>query len=186
MGMSVAGVVKMLAILVLVASGSVAAKMSQDAPSSQATLALRAAVGSVSKAQQPCAPGAQGDQDKYVYRPERLQVLQPCLRITGTVDSLQLDSDGDVHFRIRLDPPYQALLVDGNKDQGGDLVVEPVCYTFPLHADALRLCASDPDRVQSIPQAGDHVWMEGRYVLDAGHTAWSELHPLYRWGKANP
>jgi hypothetical protein len=133
-------------------------------------------------AEQPCAPG---DQDPYVYQPERLQVLRPCLRITGTVDEINLEDDGDVHLRIGLDPAYHALLTDGNKYEGGDLVVEPICYALPLEADALRLCASNPDRIQNMPQVGDHVWVEGRYVLDLAHWAWAELHPLYRWGKAD-
>jgi hypothetical protein len=128
-----------------------------------------------------CTPG---DQDQYIYSPERLQVLKPCIRITGTVDYLNVEDDGDVHFRIGLDPPYRGLLADGNKDEGGDLVVEPVCYALPLQANAMRLCASNPDRIQGIPQVADHVWMEGRYVLDLGHSAWSELHPMYRWGMA--
>lgn len=131
-------------------------------------------------AEQPCTPG---DQDPYVYRPERLQFLRPCLRVTGTVTYLHVEDDGDVHLRVRLDAPYQSLLVDGNKFESGDLVVEPVCYALPLHADAMRLCAADPDHVSSVPQLGDHVWMEGRYVLDLGHAAWAELHPLYRWGR---
>jgi len=112
-------------------------------------------------------------------------VLKPCIRITGTVDYLNVEDDGDVHFRIGLDPPYRGLLADGNKYEGGDLVVEPVCYALPLQANAMRLCASNLDRIQGIPQVADHVWMEGRYVLDLGHSAWSELHPLYRWGKAD-
>ena len=128
---------------------------------------------------QPCTPG---DQDPYVYRPERLQLLLPCLRVTGTVTYVHTEDDGDVHLRLRLDPPFDGLLVEGNKATSGDLVIEPVCFAIPLHADALRLCAADPDRLPSVPELGDHVWMEGRYVLDIGHTAWAELHPLYRWG----
>jgi hypothetical protein len=131
-------------------------------------------------AERSCAPG---DQDPFVYRPERLQFLRPCLRVTGVVRAVFVEDDGDVHLRVALDPPYDALLVEGNhKATDGDLVVEPVCFALALHADALRLCASDPDPVSSVPQVGDHVWMEGRYVLDIGHTAWAELHPLYRWG----
>lgn len=134
----------------------------------------------VSAAGEPCTPG---DQDQYVYRPERLLVLKPCLRITGTVAWLHIEDDGDVHYRIRPDPPYTDLLVPGNEVQGNNLVAEPVCYALPLHADALRLCATNANRMLSIPEVGDHVWMEGRYVLDVGHVSWAELHPLYRWGK---
>jgi len=133
-----------------------------------------------------CTPGEEGDQDRYVYRPERLQLLKPCMHMTGTVDHLVVEPDGDVHLSVRPDPAYQGLLVEANKPGGGYLVVETVCYSFSFHADAMGLCAADTDRMQNIPQAGDHVWMEGRYVLDVGHSAWAELHPLYRWGEANP
>jgi hypothetical protein len=171
--------VKLLMLLGLVILLGGAIKVAGSTPASPVTVAPPVIA---SGAEQPCTPG---DQDQYIYVPERLQVLKPCLHISGTVDDLNVEDDGDVHLRIRLDPPYQSLLVDSNKYEGGDLVVEPVCYALPLQADAMRLCASNPDRIQSSPLVGDHVWMEGRYVLDLGHSAWSELHPLYRWGKAD-
>ncbi len=170
--------VKLLMLLGLVALMGGAVKLAQVTRGSVTVGALPVLAEG---AEQPCAPG---DQDPYVNRPERLQLLRPCLRVTGTVSYLHIENDGDVHIRVRLDPPYQSLLVDGNRAQGGNLVVEPVCYALPLQADVMRLCASDPDRVSSIPQLGDHIWMEGRYVLDIGHTSFVELHPLYRWGKA--
>jgi hypothetical protein len=106
------------------------------------------------------------------------------VRVTGTVDSQNVEDDGDAHIDIRLDLPYQALLTAGNKSERGDLIVEAVCQELPMQADAMGLCASDFDRTVSVPRVGDRVWMEGRYVLDTEHNGWSELHPLYRWGKA--
>ena len=51
----------------------------------------------------------------------------------------------------------------------------------------VRLCASDPDPyLGPFPREGDHVWMEGRHVLDLQHSSQAELHPLYRWGIINP
>ena len=171
---------KVLVLLGLVVLMGGAVKVAQD---TRGSVTIGALPTLAKEAEQTCTPG---DQDQYVNRPERLQLLRPCLRVTGTVDYLHIENDGDVHIRARLDPPYQSLLVDGNnKVEGGDLVVEPVCYALPLQADVMRLCASDPDRISSIPQLGDHIWMEGRYVLDIGHTSFAELHPLYRWGKAS-
>ncbi|TMF58668.1 MAG: hypothetical protein E6I19_01420 [Chloroflexi bacterium] len=77
--------------------------------------------------------------------------------MVGTVVSSSAEADGDVHLQIRLDPPYQGVLRPGNPD--------------PL--------------LGGLPGVGEHVWMEGRYILDSQHHAWAELHPLYRWGAIN-
>jgi hypothetical protein len=88
-----------------------------------------------------------------------------------------------VHINVRLDAAYVGLLNEGNQFENGELVVEPVCQIPPPQADAIRVCAADPDPLAGLlPRVGDHVWMEGRQVLDLQHHAWMELHPLYRWG----
>jgi len=131
-----------------------------------------------------CAPT---DQDRYVYRPARLQALRSCVRVTGTIVASSAEADGDVHINVRLDAPLEALLVTGNAFEDGALIVEPVCQFPPLQAEAIRICASDPDPLAGgLPRVGDHVWLEGRYVLDLQHHAWAELHPLYRWGPVAP
>ncbi len=131
-----------------------------------------------------CPPA---DQDQYVYRPARLQPILPCVRATGTVVAKSTEADGDIHLQLRLDAPAQGLLNAGNEKQGGNLVVEPICQFPPVQADAIRICASDPNPVRGpVPSVGEHVWMEGRYVLDLQHYGWAELHPLYRWGHINP
>lgn len=127
-----------------------------------------------------CTPG---DQDAYTYRPARLHVLAPCLRVVGTVEGSSTEADGDVHLNVRLDDVYRGILVDGNSFEDGDLIVEPVCHIPPLQADAIRVCAADADPLGDVPKVGDHVWLEGRYLLDLQHHAWAELHPLYRWGR---
>ena len=127
-----------------------------------------------------CAPT---DQDRYVYRPARLQVVAPCTRVTGRVVASSLEADGDVHINVRLDAPYLGLLNSGNLFEDDALIVEPVCQIPLLQADAIRICAADADPLTgALPRVGDHVWMEGRQVLDLQHHAWVELHPLYRWG----
>lgn len=128
-----------------------------------------------------------GDQDKYVYSPDRLTVLQPCVRISGTVVDIQRAEDGDFHIDVKVDQESAAVLTPGNATEGaGYLIVEPVC----VHAAspvAEGLCKTDPDPVDmSKLAAGQHVWMEGRYVLDSEHSDWAELHPLYAWGVIAP
>jgi hypothetical protein len=140
--------------------------------------------GSALPTQSSCTPT---DQDQYVYRPARLQLIAACIRITGTIVSSAAEADGDVHISVRLDPEYQALLTEANLNEGGTLTVEPVCVFPPLQAEAIRVCASDSDPLPGgLPAVGGHVFMEGRYVLDLQHHASAELHPLYRWGTLPP
>jgi hypothetical protein len=129
-----------------------------------------------------CAPT---DQDRYVYDPGRLQVVQACLRVTGTVDRVIVSTDGDSIILLRLDPPYQHLLTPGNfeGEDGGDLGIEAVCTIPPVEAIVIGLCAGDPDpAVGPYPPVGAHVWVEGRYIYDLHHESHAELHPLYRIG----
>ena len=144
-------------------------------PSGGAAVAPGAAPAGI----ETCVPT---DQDQYVYRPARLQVLSACIRVIGTVTSTSTEADGDIHINVRLDDAYRVVLKPGNDFDDGALVIEPVCQIAPPQADAIRVCASDAAPLGRIPMVGDHVWLEGRYVLDTQHHAWAELHPLYRWG----
>lgn len=126
-----------------------------------------------------CVPTTQ---DQYVYHPARLRVLQSCIHVSGVVRALRVENDGDLHLQLELDAPYHDLLEPANSLEQGDLVVEPVCVALPIQPDALDTCVADAHPLTSLPQVGQHVWMEGRYVLDREHGSWAELHPLYRWG----
>ncbi len=125
------------------------------------------------------------DQDQYVYSPNRLVVVLPCLRVTGMVALVRNEPDGDLHILLTLDPPYRQYVNAVNvAQQKGDLVVEPVCVNKPTQASAIAVCAADTTPLTMLPTLGQHVWMEGRYVTDSQHGGWAELHPLYRWGVA--
>jgi hypothetical protein len=127
---------------------------------------------------------AAGDQDPYVYNPARLQVFSTCLRVTGVISAVRTEADGDLHILLNLDPEFAYLLRPANQGvELGDLVIEPVCVRPVTQADAIAICASDPDPLAGpFPVVGNRVWMEGRYVLDLDHGGWAELHPLNRWG----
>lgn len=124
------------------------------------------------------------DQDQYVYNPNRLTVLQPCIRMTGTIAAIRMEADGDDHILIKPDPQYAGLVNAANSGlELGDLVVEPVCELTVTQADAQTTCAADKDPLRIVGIAvGLHVWFEGRYVTDGDHGGWAELHPVYRWG----
>lgn len=64
----------------------------------------------------------------HVYHPSRLQVSDPRITVTGTIDRIKAEPDDDLYIRVNLDPQYANLLNDGNvSGQVGDLVVEPIC-----------------------------------------------------------
>lgn len=130
------------------------------------------------------APGCKAtDQDRLVYNPDRLEVVAPCIRVTGTVDVIRSEADGDLHILITLDAAFRHLLRPANEgEERGDLVVEPVCVRSVSQKDAIATCRRDHDPLKSLPSAGMHIWLEGCFVHDLDHGGWSELHPLYRWG----
>lgn len=123
-----------------------------------------------------------GDQASYIYHPERLAVLADCIHVSGIIEEIRNEADGDLHMLLKLDPEYNTLLTPANSNELGDLVIEPVCVKTPTQADAILPCSTDPDPLQILPVAGDRVWMEGRYVTDTEHGGWAEIHPLARWG----
>jgi hypothetical protein len=156
--------------------GSSASAGSTSASSSPMASPARSAAGSPVA----CAPT---DQIQYVYHPARLQVVAGCLRVTGGVAEVRTEADGDLHILLDLDVAFAHLLTPANQGvERGDMVVEPVCVRSVSQPDAIEPCAADPDPMTTLPRVGDHVWMEGRYVLDLEHDSWAELHPLYRWG----
>jgi hypothetical protein len=111
-------------------------------------------------------------------------VLAACIRVSGVVEAIRTEADGDLHVLLALDPEFVGLLRPANQGvELGDLVVEPVCVRSVTQTDAIATCAGDPDPLDPpLPSVGRHIWMEGRYVLDSEHAGWAELHPLYRWG----
>lgn len=137
----------------------------------------------------PTAPCVATDQDRYVWDPTRLQLVKPCVYVTGTIaTTVDLNADGDRTFLVRPDPPYEHLLRPSNVEDGvRGLDIEAVCGVPPLIPAVLALCAGDPDPYAgTIPPVGTRVWLEGRYVLDLHHESHAELHPLYRMGTLAP
>jgi hypothetical protein len=119
------------------------------------------------------------DQDlwKYVYKPERLRILNPCISITGIVEKVTREPDGDLHVRLRLDPPFTPLLNDKNiSRQHGDLVVELICQGNIRQTDALDFC-DQYNGLHLRPEVGERYRIWGSYVQDEDH-GWNELHPV--------
>jgi hypothetical protein len=82
---------------------------------------------------------------EFVYNPGRLQILDPCISVTGTVEEIRKEADGDVHILFRLDQLFESLLNEKNiARQYGDLVLEPICQGKVRQADAAEPCIRKP------------------------------------------
>ena len=100
------------------------------------------------------------------------------MTVSGTVNRIKNEPDGDYHVRLRLDAQFAGLINDANvQKQAGDLILEPVCIHAVTQADAVGACAGYANPL-SIPPPYTHVVATGAYVLDTDH-GWMELHPLW-------
>lgn len=115
----------------------------------------------------------------HVYNPDRLEVVKPCITVSGTVDDLREEKDGDYHVILRLDPAYDNLTNKANDQyQNGDLVVEIICVLSITQPDAVSACQNYTNNIP-VPAVSQHVLVSGPYVLDTDHYYWAEIHPVY-------
>src|SRR5437763_14655868 len=109
---------------------------------------------------------------------QRLQVVASCKTVSGVIESIKVERDGDYHIRLKMDPQFANLVNSANVNgQLGDLVVEPICQNPVSQQDAISSC-QDFHQDISVPQVGTHVKVTGSYVLDNEHGGWAEIHPV--------
>lgn len=126
-------------------------------------LASPAPIGPRALAENGCA---QGDPLEGVYAPRRLQVLDPCLTVEGTVrDDVQKAEDGDITFGLYLSEADQRLINDVNRAN----------YDGALH---IEIVPEDQARVPP-PKPGDKIRVTGPWVTDLAHGH-NEIHPAYK------
>ena len=114
----------------------------------------------------------------HVYNPSRLQIVDKCITVTGIIDSIRSEQDGDLHIRLKLDPPYAHLVNQANQEnQFGDLVLEPICIGKVTQATAISACQNFHQDIH-IPPVSSHIQVTGSYVLDKEHGNWAEIHPI--------
>ena len=114
----------------------------------------------------------------HVYNPGRLQIVDQCKTVSGTIESMKVEQDGDFHIRLRVDPQFASMINSANVNgQFGDLVLEPICQNPVTQPDALAACANFHQNI-NIPPVGTHVAVTGTYVLDQDHGGWAEIHPV--------
>ena len=103
--------------------------------------------------------------------------MDPCISVTGTVEEIRKEPDGDVHILFRLDQQFESLLNETNiARQHGDLILEPICQGKVRQADAAESC-SQYEGPYFEPEIGQRYAVSGAYVHDADH-GWNELHPV--------
>jgi hypothetical protein len=115
----------------------------------------------------------------HVYNPDRLTIVNSCIKASGTVENVFEEKDGDYHLRVALDSNYSSLVNDANRQyQYGDLVVEIICALPINQQDAVSACQGYTSNI-TVPSVGDHITVTGPYVLDTDHYDWAEIHPVY-------
>ena len=113
----------------------------------------------------------------HVYNRSRLEIIEPCKVVTGTVEELDQNEDGDTHMLLKLDAGYEDLLLKKNKTKkDGDLVIEVVCANAVTEKKVGTACNGYSNKI-SIPSVGDHIRVTGSYVNDT-HNDWAEIHPV--------
>jgi hypothetical protein len=117
---------------------------------------------------------------KHVYQPTRLQVVDPCITITGTITKMGLDPDGDTHVLLAPDPQFLQYVNNVNvKQLNGNLMVEAVCFhqIKPSLIDANAACQNYQSNIIILP-LHSHVQVTGSYVIDTETGGWAEIHPV--------
>lgn len=113
----------------------------------------------------------------HVYSPERFDVVDQCLYVSGVIESIKAEKDGNMRIKLTLDPEYIDLANDANKDYAnGNLIVTAICQNETSEAAAIKACNGYSKKI-NIPPSGSHVTILGTYVIEKD-TGWAEMHPI--------
>lgn len=115
----------------------------------------------------------------HVYNPARLQTIRECITVSGIVNNVIVEDDGDYHVWFHVDPQYASLPNRANNDyRQGDLLAEIICATTITQQDAVLACENYTNQILPIPNSNQNVTVTRPYVLDNVHE-WMEVHPVY-------
>ena len=120
-----------------------------------------------------------GPPEAGVHNPDRLTVLDPCKHAEGVAVDVAHEDDGDYHVWFRPDPGYEYLLNAENHFQAQPAMlgeITPDCPATSNPPDA-KSAARCPKTTLQIPTLGDHIAIDGPWVLDTDH-GWREIHPV--------
>lgn len=120
-----------------------------------------------------------GPPEAGVHNPDRLTVLDRCKHAEGVAVDAVHEDDGDYHVWFRPDPGYEYLLNLENHFRARPAMlaeITPNCpaTTNPPDAQSAARC---PKSTLAIPKLGDHIAIDGPWVLDTDH-GWREIHPV--------
>jgi len=99
--------------------------------------------------------------------------------VTGIVAEIAREPDGDSHIWLRVDRGYEYLLNAENHFQARAALLAEIIPDCPLSTnppDANTAAKCPPSRLP-MPLIGDHIAIDGPWVLDTGH-GWNEIHPV--------
>jgi hypothetical protein len=114
----------------------------------------------------------------HIYNPARLQTVKDCATVSGKVDNVITEDDGDYHVWFHVDSQYANLPNSVNNDyRQGDLLAEIICATTVNQQDAVLACENYTNHVL-LPTVNQNITVTGPYVLDSTH-GWMEIHPVY-------
>jgi hypothetical protein len=120
-----------------------------------------------------------GPPEAAVWQPDRLRVLNPCMRAAGLVVQVIREEDGDHHVWFRPDAGYESLLDAENHFQGKPAMLAEITPDCPLGTNPpdAGTAARCPASSLPIPGPGDRIDIYGPWVLDLDH-GWQEIHPV--------
>ena len=169
--------------LILVAGLLVAACASPvPAPSASPKTSPTTTARATAVASPPTA-ACTGSPTAHVYNPDRLKLVAACVTVSGTIELVRAEPDGDFHIRLRVDAGQSCALqpctnAQNAAAQRGDLVLEPVCENPVTQPDAVTACTGYHNPLM-VPPAGIRVRVSGPFVLDMSpNHGWLEIHPL--------
>ena len=114
-----------------------------------------------------------------MHNPDRLQDLDPCKHAAGVVVDVAYEDDGDYHVWFTVDQGFENLLNSEDHFQARAAMlaeITPDCPASTNPPDA-RSAAGCPKSKLQIPVIGDHIAIDGPWVLDTDH-GWREIHPV--------
>jgi len=118
-----------------------------------------------------------GAPEAHVYTPDRLKVLDPCKHAEGVLVDVAAEDDGDYHLWFTPDAAYTYLMNPEDHFQGKPSMLAEITPDCPGNPPDNVAAARCPRTHLPIPKIGDHVAINGPWVLDTNH-GWNEIHPV--------
>src|SRR5579864_6655247 len=113
---------------------------------------------------------------------DRLQVIDPCKTVTGTLHFVRNEADGDAHLRLDVDPEFKSLLNDASQNEDNMLVVEVMCVKSPKQKDTKHEGVCSHHWKQTLYNKklnNQRVQVTGAYIVDQEDLhGWTEIHPV--------